>query len=109
MTNARTIRTKPAQVLEASADASRVAAPVSGHSNVVLVSFRPDRPIAVEVSASSASPESAPRLPSLERVQWEYIHAVLESCAGNVSEAARQLGIHRQSLQRRLRRHPPNR
>jgi ActR/RegA family two-component response regulator len=52
---------------------------------------------------------AAPRLPSLERLQWEYIHAVLSSCAGNVSEAARQLGIHRQSLQRMLRRNPPSR
>ncbi len=51
----------------------------------------------------------APRLPSLERIQWEYIHAVLGSCDGNVSEAARQLGMYRQSLQRMLRRHPPSR
>ena len=48
----------------------------------------------------------APRLPSLERLQREYIRAVLDSCAGNVSEAARQLGMYRQSLQRMLRRHP---
>lgn len=47
--------------------------------------------------------------PSLERIQWEYIHAVLESCGGNISEAARQLGVHRQSLQRMLRRLPPRR
>jgi two-component system response regulator RegA len=43
------------------------------------------------------------------RIQWEYIHAVLESCGGNISEAARQLGVHRQSLQRMLRRLPPRR
>ena len=48
----------------------------------------------------------APRLPSLERLQREYIRAVLDSCSGNVSEAARQLGMYRQSLQRMLRRHP---
>jgi two-component system response regulator RegA len=68
-----------------------------------------DQAIAIEVSQAAPGSESALRLPSLERVQWEYIHAVLHSCAGNVSEAARQLGIHRQSLQRMLRRHPPNR
>jgi ActR/RegA family two-component response regulator len=50
---------------------------------------------------------SAPRLPSLERIQWEYIQAVLGSCQGNVSEAARQLGMFRQSLQRILRRPAP--
>lgn len=65
-----------------------------------------------EVAAIVAAPRAAagaPRLPSLERIQWEYIQAVLGSCDGNVSEAARQLGIYRQSLQRMLRRHPPSR
>ena len=68
-----------------------------------------NEPIAIEVRAAAAASEAAFRLPSLDRVRWEYIHAVLNSCAGNVSEAARQLGIHRQSLQRMLRRHPPHR
>ncbi|HTV18814.1 MAG TPA: helix-turn-helix domain-containing protein [Polyangiaceae bacterium] len=64
--------------------------------------------LAAILSAEGAATE-LPRLPSLERIQWEYIHAVLGSCDGNVSEAARQLGIYRQSLQRMLRRHPPGR
>jgi two-component system response regulator RegA len=59
------------------------------------------------LTASTAA--TPPRLPSLERIQWEYIRAVLGSCDGNVSQAARQLGIYRQSLQRMLRRHPPHR
>jgi two-component system response regulator RegA len=42
--------------------------------------------------------------PSLERVEREHITAVLGICGGNISEAARRLGIHRRSLQRRLRR-----
>jgi two-component system response regulator RegA len=42
--------------------------------------------------------------PSLERVEREHITAVLSICGGNISEAARRLGIHRRSLQRRLRR-----
>lgn len=42
--------------------------------------------------------------PSLERVEREHITAVLGVCGGNISEAARRLGIHRRSLQRRLRR-----
>ncbi len=40
--------------------------------------------------------------PSLARAEWEHIHRVLSDCAGNVSEAARRLGIHRRSLQRKL-------
>jgi two-component system response regulator RegA len=57
----------------------------------------------------AAAPVDSSSWPSLERIQWEYIHAVLESCGGNISEAARQLGVHRQSLQRMLRRLPPRR
>jgi two-component system, response regulator RegA len=45
--------------------------------------------------------------PSLARTEWEHIHRVLSDCDGNVSEAARRLGIHRRSLQRKLHRYPP--
>jgi two-component system response regulator RegA len=45
--------------------------------------------------------------PSLARAEWEYIHRVLADCADNVSEAARRLGIHRRSLQRKLQKYPP--
>jgi two-component system, response regulator RegA len=44
---------------------------------------------------------------SLARVEWEHIHSVLLGCRGNVSEAARVLGLHRRSLQRKLRRNGP--
>ena len=44
---------------------------------------------------------------SLERVEWEHIQRVLMDCGGNVSEAARILGMHRRSLQRKLGRVPP--
>jgi len=47
-------------------------------------------------------------MPSLARAEWEYIHRVLADCADNVSEAARRLGIHRRSLQRKLQKHPPH-
>jgi two-component system response regulator RegA len=46
---------------------------------------------------------------SLDRVQWEHLQRVLMDCDWNVSEAARRLGIHRQSLQRKLRQMRPNR
>lgn len=42
---------------------------------------------------------------TLDEVQWEHISRVLADCNGNVSHAARTLGIHRQSLQRKLRQH----
>lgn len=47
-------------------------------------------------------------VPSLERVKWEHINRVLSDSAGNVSEAARKLGLHRRTLQRILQKYPPN-
>ena len=46
-------------------------------------------------------------VPSLARAEWEHIHRVLADCGGNISEAARRLGIHRRSLQRKLRKRAP--
>jgi len=46
-------------------------------------------------------------VPSLDRVRWEHISRVLSDCGGNVSEAARRLGVHRRSLQRILQKYPP--
>ncbi len=45
--------------------------------------------------------------PSLARAEWEHIQRVLSDCGGNVSEAARRLGMHRRSLQLKLRKNPP--
>jgi len=59
-----------------------------------------------EADASVAAPDDTPSLASHER---EYIEYVLASTGGNISEAARRLGLHRQSLQRKLRKYPPRR
>lgn len=45
--------------------------------------------------------------PSLAKHEREYIEYVLAGTQGNISEAARRLGLHRQSLQRKLRKYPP--
>lgn len=45
--------------------------------------------------------------PSLARAEWEHIQRVLSDCGGNISEAARRLGLHRRSLQRKLQKYPP--
>jgi two-component system response regulator RegA len=47
--------------------------------------------------------------PSLAKHEREYIEYVLAATGGNISEAARRLGLHRQSLQRKLRKYPPRR
>lgn len=46
-------------------------------------------------------------VPTLAQAEWEHIHRVLSDCGGNISEAARRLGIHRRSLQRKLRKRAP--
>lgn len=54
----------------------------------------------------AAMPELPDAPPSLERLEWEHIQRVLEEHQGNVSAAARTLGIHRRTLQRRLKKRP---
>lgn len=58
--------------------------------------------------SSPAPPELGDyQAPSLARAEWEHIHRVLDDCGGNISEAARRLGIHRRSLQRKLHKLAP--
>jgi two-component system response regulator RegA len=55
-------------------------------------------------------PPATPLQPmSLDRVEWEHINRVLMDCAGNISEAARVLGLHRRTLQRKLAKYPVRR
>lgn len=63
----------------------------------VLAAFDPD-----DAPASGVPAET----PSLARVEWEHINRVLTDCGGNISEAARVLGVHRRSLQRKLQKFP---
>jgi len=53
-------------------------------------------------------PDRDYRAPSLARAEWEHINRVLSDAGGNISEAARRLGIHRRSLQRKLQKYPPS-
>lgn len=46
--------------------------------------------------------------PSLARLEWEHINRVLHDCKGNISAAAKKLGLHRRTLQRKLNKYPPN-
>ncbi len=43
---------------------------------------------------------------SPDRLEWEHIHQVLNANDGNVSATARQLGMHRRTLQRKLQKKP---
>jgi len=65
--------------------------------------------ILAALDAQGTAQRNAPAeaTPSLARAEWEHIHRVLLDCDGNISEAARRLGIHRRSLQRKLQKRPP--
>jgi two-component system response regulator RegA len=57
--------------------------------------------------AAPAATNAAENPPSLARVEWEHIQRILVDCDGNISLAARKLGLHRRSLQRKLGKLPP--
>ena len=44
---------------------------------------------------------------SVDRVGWEHIQKVLSDHDGNISAAARAMGMHRRTLQRKLMKRPP--
>jgi two-component system, response regulator RegA len=60
-------------------------------------------------STPSDAPEAPQTVPTLARVEWEHMQRVIADCDGNISQAARLLGIHRRSLQRKLVKYPPPR
>ncbi len=49
---------------------------------------------------------SLPKPMSLQRLEWEHIQRVLQEYDGNISAAARSLGMHRRTLQRKLQKRP---
>ena len=71
------------------------------------------KPVDVDEILAAFEREGAPaepldtETPSLARVEWEHIQRVLNDCEGNLSEAARRLGMHRRSLQRKADRKRP--
>lgn len=74
------------------------------------------KPVDADQVAAAFDAQSAPAdhlreftVPSLARVEWEHIQRVMTECQGNVSQAARVLGLHRRSLQRKLSKYPVNR
>lgn len=76
----------------------------------ILAAFERTEPVLLDTpTTKQATP--------LDELEWEHLQRVLTDCGGNVSEAARRLGMHRRTLQRKLarktgvgsRRKPPTR
>lgn len=86
----------------------------SAHAGVVQYLTKPASvdELCAALGLVSATPETSAagsdafQVPSLARVEWEHIQRVLAECDGNVSQAAKLLGMHRRSLQRRLQKTP---
>jgi two-component system, response regulator RegA len=57
-------------------------------------------------STDAPPPEPQVTMTPLSRLEWEHIHQALAETNGNVSAAARLLGMHRRSLQRKLAKRP---
>jgi two-component system response regulator RegA len=66
-----------------------------------------DEVVAALTSDFDDRPENLEHPMSADRARWEHIQRVYESCDRNVSETARQLSMHRRTLQRILAKRAP--
>ena len=68
------------------------------------------KPVSADAILRALSGQPQPvndeRMIPLSRIEWEHIQQALRATDGNVSAAARLLGMHRRSLQRKLAKRP---
>ncbi|MGE0399971.1 MAG: response regulator transcription factor [Kofleriaceae bacterium] len=64
---------------------------------------------AFEADLDGPATEPDYEVPSLAKVEREHIERVLQECNGNISRAARVLGMHRRTLQYKLAKFPVKR
>ncbi|MAX55135.1 MAG: hypothetical protein CL537_06425 [Alcanivoracaceae bacterium] len=87
--------------------AAAVAATHRGAHNYLTKPATPrDILEALAADPSSLAPALPQTPPSLQRLEWEHIQRTLDAHDGNISRAADALGIHRRTLQRRLKKRP---
>lgn len=78
------------------------------HAGADIVVTKPVRGSEILRRAESGEHDTIPEeveTPTLAEAEAEHIARVMSDCKGNISEAARRLGIYRSSLQRKLRKH----
>jgi len=89
-----------------------LAKPVSVGDVLAVIDPRPPVDAAGAAAAAmpatdpAVAPAARPRAMSLRKLEWEHIQRVLDRQAGNLSAAARELGMHRRTLQRKLAKRP---
>ncbi len=108
----REARERPALLLSTAGDvAAAVEAMRRGVYGYIFLPFQPgeaalmvERALGARVGPS-ASPHGEAEPVSLDDAEREHVEAVLRACRGNRAEAARRLGIGRNTLWRKLRRY----
>lgn len=86
--------------------ATAVEAIKRGADNYLLKPVTADAMVRALFADSGAVPGPESTMVPLARVEWEHIQQALSETNGNISAAARLLGAHRRSLQRKLAKHP---
>ncbi|MDF1622407.1 MAG: response regulator transcription factor [Pseudohongiella nitratireducens] len=72
----------------------------------ILSALGVTRETSTELADSGHRPNSIQEPMSVRRLEWEHIQKVLKENHGNISETARQLKMHRRTLQRKLQKKP---
>jgi two-component system, response regulator RegA len=86
--------------------ATAVEAIKRGADNYLMKPVTADAIVRALFAESGVVPEPESTMVPLARVEWEHIQQALSETSGNISAAARLLGAHRRSLQRKLAKHP---
>ncbi|MED5374660.1 MAG: response regulator [Myxococcota bacterium] len=81
----------------------------AAHMGVVQVLQKPADADEVVAAFTEGRGQTEVHAPTLARAEWEHIQRVLDECEGNISQAARVLGLHRRTLQRKLSKNAPKR
>ncbi|HEX7672709.1 MAG TPA: response regulator [Bdellovibrio sp.] len=87
--------------------ASAVKAMQMGAENFLTKPVSPDMIVKAFNGEEAANKPTEESEISLARMEREYIDYVLQNSDGNITQAAKKLGLHRQSLQRKLRKNIP--
>lgn len=86
--------------------ATAVEAIKNGADDYLLKPVSVDAILRVLVDDAPPEGEEEDSMIPLGRIEWEHIQQALRATDGNISAAARLLGVHRRSLQRKLAKRP---